>query len=56
MQIVIDILKDDYEFIVNEVDTGYCDDVRQINNRLYHYIAKGIVIKQKGEREFTEKW
>lgn len=46
MQIVIDIPDDDYEFVKEQVDTEYCNDVRQINNRLYQIIANGTALKQ----------
>ena len=44
MKIVIDIPDDDYEFVKEQVDTEYCNDVRQINNRLYQIIANGTVL------------
>ena len=43
MKVIIDIPNDDYEFVKEQVDTEYCNDVRQINNRLYQIIANGTV-------------
>lgn len=47
MKIIIDISDDDYEFVKEQVDTGYCNNVRQINNRLYHFVANGTVLPKK---------
>ena len=46
MQIIIDIDEDDYEFVKEQVDTEYCNNVRQINNRLYQIIANGTVLSK----------
>lgn len=46
MRLIIDIPEDDYEFVKEQVDTEYCNNVRQINNRLYQIIANGTVLKQ----------
>ena len=38
MKIIIDIPDDDYEFVKEQVDTGYCNNVR------YQIIANGTVL------------
>ena len=46
MKLIINIPDDDYEFVKEQVDSGYCNDVRDIDNRLYHFVANGTVLKQ----------
>ena len=52
MKIIIDIPDDDYEFIKEQVNMGYCNNVRQINNRLYHFVANGTVLPEGHGRLF----